>query len=201
MKKLNSDMIAQMPVKARAPSRENEKKKAFLLGTFEWTQAVILAVVIVAIVLTFVFRFVDVSGDSMLDTLMTNDKVLVSTFFYKPECGDIVVISHAQKYEKPIVKRVIATENQSVDIDFDTGKVYVDGNEIDEPYLTHNIVPGTTDISFPVTVPEGCIFVLGDNRPVSLDSRYTEIGFIKCSNVVGKVRMIVYPLDRISFVN
>ena len=147
------------------------------------------------VVFVLVFRIVVVSGPSMRTTLMDGDYLLVlgSALYQEPKQGDIVVVSKDNfKNGDPIVKRVIATEGQCVDIDFDLGVVYVDGEALDEPYtLTPtNIQEGNT---FPMTVEEDCIFVMGDNRNESKDSRHPDIGQIDEREVLGKVLFVLLP--------
>ena len=156
-----------------------------------------LAYLIAAIVLMFLlcFRIVIVSGDSMYDTLVDGDYLLLlsNVFYQEPQQGDIIVASKADYDEgKPIIKRVIATEGQTVDIDFVTGTVYVDGVALEEDYIYS---PTTMDegVSFPLVVDEGCVFVLGDNRGRSKDSRNPEIGLIDTRQIVGKAIILIYP--------
>ena len=156
-----------------------------------------LVYLMAAIVLVFLlcFRIVVVSGDSMYNTLVDGDYLLLlsNVFYQEPQAGDIVVISK-QSYDDgiPIIKRVIATEGQVVDIDFNAGIVYVDGVALDEEY-TYTPTKMQEGVKFPVTVEEGCIFVLGDNRAVSKDSRNPEIGQIDTRQVVGKVLLLLFP--------
>ena len=156
-----------------------------------------LLYMLAAIMLVFLvfFRVIVVTQNSMYDTLWDGDYLLLvsETFCGEPKQGDIVVISK-QSFEdgKPIVKRVIATAGQQVDIDFDAGVVYVDGVLLEEPYLKQ---PTTNDEGtvFPLTVSEGCIFVMGDNRAVSLDSRSPQIGQIDRREVLGKAVFLLLP--------
>lgn len=149
----------------------------------------------IMIVFLLVFRVIVVSGSSMFSTLVDGDYLLLlsNVFYHEPEQGDIVVISK-ETFDngKPIVKRVIATEGQSVDIDFANGIVYVDGIALEEDYINS---PTTVDegMDFPLTVSEGCIFVLGDNRGVSMDSRDPDIGLIDTREVLGKAIFLMYP--------
>lgn len=158
---------------------------------YDWANSIIVAVVAVVILLTFFFRLIDVDGTSMEPTLINTDKVIVSELFYTPDNGDVIVISHGEEYDKPLVKRVIATEGQSIRIDFDKNEVYVDGVLIDEPYIQGNTIRGDAEI--PEVVPQGKVFVLGDNRPVSLDSRYHEVGLIDADSIIGKAQFVVIP--------
>jgi len=147
------------------------------------------------VVFLLVFRLIVVSGDSMYSTLVDGDYMLLlsNVFYREPEHGDIVVISK-QTFDDgaPIVKRVIATEGQIVDIDFAQGIVYVDGLPLQEDYIS---TPTTVyeGVDFPVIVEEGCIFVLGDNRGVSKDSRNPQIGFVDRREVLGKAIFLLLP--------
>lgn len=153
-----------------------------------------LIAVIVMVFLLF-FRIVIVSGDSMFDTLVDGDYLLLvsNMFYHQPEFGDIIVVSKASYDDgTPIVKRVIATEGQIVDIDFVSGTVYVDGVALEEDYI-HSPTTLYEGVSFPLEVEEGCVFVLGDNRNRSKDSRSPEIGLIDTRQIVGKAIWLVFP--------
>lgn len=149
----------------------------------------------VLLVFSLLFRMVVVSGPSMKNTLIDGDWVLLmgNVLYNTPKQGDVIVASKKSfDNGKPIVKRVIATEGQTVDIDFDEGIVYVDEVALDEPYT----LTATTlfeGVAFPLTVDKGCIFVLGDNRNESKDSRSKEIGLIDCREVLGKAIFILFP--------
>ncbi|MDO4748259.1 MAG: signal peptidase I [Eubacteriales bacterium] len=158
---------------------------------YDWVHSILIAVVAVVVILTFCFRLIDVDGTSMESTLINTDKVIITDLFYTPENGDIVVISHAEDYDKPLVKRVIATEGQSLRIDFDTNQVYVNGELLDEPYIQGTTVRGDAEI--PEVIPEGKVFVLGDNRTFSKDSRYSDIGLIDVNNIIGKAQFVIVP--------
>lgn len=142
-----------------------------------------------------VFRVVVVNGPSMNDTLVHGDYLLILNNFFagEPKQGDVVVIGlQSYKQGEPLIKRVIATEGQWVDIDFDAGKVYVNGNLLDEPYTRTptNLFEG---VDFPLQVESGCVFVLGDNRNESKDSRSMEIGQIDKREVLGKAFFLFLP--------
>lgn len=158
---------------------------------YDWVNSIIIAVVAVVILLTFCFRLIDVDGTSMETTLINTDKVIVTNLFYTPNNGDVVVISHGEEYDKPLVKRVIATEGQSLKIDFETGEVFVDGKLLDEPYIQEPTIEGNAEI--PEVIPQGKVFVMGDNRPVSLDSRYHEVGLIDVDSIIGKAQYVIIP--------
>jgi len=170
----------------------------------DWKKSTVLYIhdliyLLAGIVLVFlvIFRVIVVNGSSMYDTLVHGDYLLlVSNVLYRePSHGDIVVISK-ETFDngKPIVKRVIATEGQTVDIDFEKGIVYVDGSALEEEYI-YTLTTVDEGMAFPLTVEEGCIFVLGDNRGVSLDSRNPSVGQVDTREVLGKAIFLIYPGD------
>ena len=166
-------------------------------STYEWIQCLIVALAVCVVIFLFFFRVIDVKGTSMVPTLRDADKMLVSGLFYKPKQGDIVVFKK-DEYDpnKALVKRVIAVEGQEINMDFENGIVYIDGVAIAENYiseLTHNKL----DFIGPKTVPEGCVFVMGDNRNMSIDSRKKEIGMLDTRLILGKAYYVIYPLSEI----
>lgn len=149
----------------------------------------------VIIALSLCFRMVIVDGASMYDTLVDGDYLLLinNVFYREPKAGDIVVASKDSfRGGDPIVKRVIATEGQTVDIDFSTGAVYVDGKLLVEDYI-YSLTTNPEGMGFPLVVQDGCIFVMGDNRGRSKDSRDPEIGLIDVREVMGKVIFLLLP--------
>ena len=181
------------------PNRENPKTNE---PPADWKKSVMLYLhdlmyMLMAILLVFLlmFRVIVVSGSSMFSTLWDGDYLLLlsNTFYHDPQQGDVVVISKKSFDDgAPIVKRVIATEGQTVDIDFEQGIVYVDGEVLEEDYI-HNPTTLSEGTEFPLTVAEGCLFVMGDNRAVSKDSRDPEIGQIDRREVLGKALLLIFP--------
>lgn len=179
-----------------APKEQKPKEK------LTWQQNIVLYVhdmmyllAVVVLLFLLVFRIIVVSGTSMKQTLLDGDYLILlsNTFYREPQRGDIVVISKKSFEEgTPIVKRVIATQGQTVDIDFELGAVYVDGEMLVEPYI-NNLTTLDEGTEFPLTVQEGCIFVLGDNRGVSRDSRDPAIGQVDKREVLGKALYLVFP--------
>lgn len=186
-------------------NNENNKKTGFKREIFDWLEIIIISVIVVIILFTFVFKIVTISGDSMKNTLKNQERIVISNLFYEPKNGDIIVISRnssnsiqISQNETCIIKRIIATEGQVVNINFNTGKVFVDGIELEESYVsTPTNVPG--DVDFPVIVPEGCVFVLGDNRNNSSDSRYSSLGIdgmVDERHILGRAVLRILPFSR-----
>lgn len=164
----------------------------------EWGRSLLIAFAIVFLIFFVLIRLVNVEGSSMLPSLEEGDRLVISNLFYSPENGDIVVTSADNGLSKPLIKRVIAVEGQTVDLDED-GKIMVNGLVVEEPYLEDTVTdPG--DLTFPVTVPEGCVFLLGDNRAHSTDSRSNEVGFVEEDDIKGRVLFRFFPFDRIGTV-
>ena len=176
------------------------KQDGGVASVYDWIRCIVFAIAIVVICLTFVFRLVDVDGTSMNDTLQTKDKVIVTNLFYQPNNNDIIVISHGEKYPKPIIKRVIAKEGQTLKLDTENNRIIVDGVVIDEPYIKGTTFSGSySDYDIPEVIPEGKLFVMGDNRQVSLDSRSSEIGLIDVKDVIGKAQVVAFPFDHFGY--
>lgn len=163
---------------------------------FEWVEALVTSLITVVIIFTFLFRIISVSGTSMYPTLHNEDRVVITNLFYDPQPGDIVVISHAGEMQEPLIKRVIAVEGQTLKIDFDKGEVYVDGVLLNEPYINSKTTK-RGDAEIPEVIPEGYVFVMGDNRNDSLDSRFTRVGLIDKRYILGKAQLIVFPFNRL----
>ena len=171
---------------------------------FEWVELFAYSVTIVVILFTFLCRIAVVSGPSMEKTLFDKEVLLVSDLFYEPQQGDVIVFqSNTILDNEAIVKRVIATEGQVVDIDFENWIVYVDGEAIEEPYI--NFEAGRymngSDYTYPLTVEEGKIFVMGDNRNHSTDSRDNRIGQVDTRFVLGKVLVRILPFDTFGIID
>lgn len=159
---------------------------------YDYIEIIVLSIVVAFLVFTFIGRPATVSGESMLPTLQDGDRLLISKLFYKPKFGDIVVITKPNVENKPYIKRIIATEGQTVDIDFSAGTVAVDGVILEEPYINEATHLKET-VEFPVKVPEGQVFVLGDNRNHSKDSRDTELGTFDEEYILGRCILRIFP--------
>jgi len=181
--------------------RQSNKIRITVSILLDWVEELVIALSLITVVFTFCFRIITVSGTSMVPNFEDGDRILVVNSLSAPKQGEVVVIVNV--LEEPIIKRVIATEGQTVDFDYATRAVLVDGQPIDEtafglengiteyPYTSFELV------EFPQIVPKGCIFVLGDNRAVSEDSRYRSIGMVDQRDVLGKAIFHVFPLDRL----
>jgi len=181
--------------KKEAPEKtEEEKRLENERSVYEWMQAVISSVLGVVLLFTFCLRLMGVDGHSMLPTLQDRDRLLVlNTPLYQDfQYGDIVILRKQTFTQEPIVKRIIATEGQTVDIDFTTGSVWVDGVLLDEPYIAE-LTFTQEGLDFPMQVPEGSIFVMGDNRNGSNDSRDVRLGTVDTRYVIGKAVFLVVP--------
>ncbi len=179
--------------------KTSTKKNGTVSAVFDMVSVVATACAAVALAFMFLFRTVGVNGGSMNPTLNTNDRIILTATYGEPKYGDIVVTCQPSKSEiipDVLVKRVIATEGQTVDIDFEKGVVYVDGEALDEPY-TAAPTYDKEDFEEPVTVPEGCVFVMGDNRNHSTDSRDNRVGFIKEEYIMGRALFRLVPFGEI----
>lgn len=174
--------------------QKDRQKKQNDREQYEWVQALVYSVLTVVLVFTFVIRLIGVDGRSMVPTLRHGDRLLVlnSMIYDDYRYGDIVVLRKASFMEEPIVKRVIATEGQTVDIDFQVGAVYVDGKLLKEDYI-NELTFEQEGMEFPLTVPKGEIFVMGDNRNHSTDSRNTRLGTVDSRYVLGKAVALAFP--------
>lgn len=200
--KLDTEYINNLP---DAP--EEEKNRTTAEEIFDWLDVFATAIITVVIVFSLICRIATVQGESMQNTLFTGDKVIISNLGYTPEQGDIVVVSRnannsldaVAASNEPIIKRVIAVGGQTVNIDFERGVVSVDGVELEEPY-TKTLTTSKYDVEFPIYVPEGYIFVLGDNRNDSMDSRDSRIGdggLVDTRYVLGHAIFRIFPFDSI----
>lgn len=194
-----------------------EKGKAIKKEIIMTLETVFITMFIVTLIFTYIFKIAVVDGSSMKNTLNPEDTIMASAMFFTPEAGDIVLVNAYDAYllddegnlicetglGKQIVKRIIATGGQTVDIDFEQGAIYVDGKQLNEPYITGltHMDEGAFTGKYPITVPEGYVFVMGDNRGISKDSRSDEIGFVSEESIYGQVIMRLTPLDSFGFID
>ena len=198
------------------PAEEEEDDYDPQRDNYEWLRCIVMAIVACVLLFVLVARVIDVQGRSMEPTLYERDKLIITRLAGDYEYGDIVVLQKDSFKPEPIVKRVIAMEGQTVTINFAEGIVYVDGKALDEPYTkertyersqimdpanyeVYGIDPkkDVTADSVTVTVPEGCVFVMGDNRNNSNDSRHADVNFVDTRLIMGKAVFRIYPFDRI----
>ena len=189
------------PIPKAGMTEENTKKKK-VKEVLEYAESLTVVFAVMLLIFTFIARPDTVDGESMLPTLCNGERLVISNLFYEPAPGDIVVLcGEADREEgRNLIKRIIAVGGQTIDIDFETGEVTVDGEVLDEPYIlerTH-LDEGT---EFPLTVPEGEVFVMGDNRNGSRDSRSLSVGTVKEEYIVGRVLFRFFPFDRFGTVS
>lgn len=168
------------------------KPKKIASVVYEWLDALVFALLAVAILFVAFFKVYAVLGASMEPTLRTGNRVFAWCFLYEPAQGDIVILDEELVLGESIVKRVVAIEGQVVDIDEETGEITVDGIVFDEPVAT-SLSNLNGNMHFPLRVPDGHVFVMGDNRGNSHDSRYTTIGFVDERSVMGNVLYVFGP--------
>ncbi|MBE6967412.1 MAG: signal peptidase I [Ruminococcaceae bacterium] len=160
---------------------------------YDWLRCIVTAIIVCVLVFIFGARIVGVVGSSMVPTLHEGDRIITSNLFYKPKQGDIVVFRKDSFDDRALVKRVIATEGQTVDIDFEQGIVYVDGAPLKEDYVN---APTVRELDFDdeITVPPGCVFVMGDNRNESTDSRSEALGCVDTRYLIGRGYIVFLPI-------
>ena len=174
---------------------ENKKKNSLVAGVLDIVEVIVQALIIIFLIFTFCFRVSGVVGESMEPTLQNGDWLVLSNIKYQPEQGDIVVITQPTAANEPLIKRVIATEGQVVDINFDTGEVKVDGEVLQEDYIAAPTYR-SFDVQFPHTVKDGCVFCMGDNRNESWDCRDSGIGDIDVRYIIGEAKFRILPFGK-----
>lgn len=186
-----------------APGAEEEPKRNPFSDALEWVNSIVYAVAAMLALNLFFFRSITVDGTSMNDTLQDNDKVIATNFLYTPKHGDVVVIQadglgRGNVYGEPIIKRVIAVEGDTISIDYLTGSVYLNGELLEEEYIKNSIYyyrMGWLESGKDYVVPKNCVFVMGDNREVSNDSRnLNAVGFIDTNLIMGKAFVRFSPI-------
>ncbi len=191
-------------------NEENKEKSSILNDALEIFESVVISIFVVLLMFTYIARPVTVEGMSMFPTLENEDKLIMRTILYTPKFGDVVVVDNDSSYtfdskgeikegnglDKRLIKRVIATGGQTIDIDFATGEVTVDGKFLEEDYIADFTNYDAKAFDYPVTVPEGYVFVMGDNRNNSTDSRDNHVGFVKEEDVLGEAVLRFYPFSK-----
>ena len=192
---MNTDNELQTNVTEQAPVAKKPKNPKLISNIYDIVSVIVSAVAVIAIVFTFVTRVLVVSGASMNPTLNNGDTVAISSLKRSFDYGDIVIVAQPNAMHKTLIKRVIAVGGQTVDIDSEKGIVYVDGKALDEKY-TLEPTYSRGNIEFPATVPEGMLFVMGDNRNDSTDRRMRVVGFIDEKYIMGKVIGRIMPFGQ-----
>ena len=166
-----------------------------------WCRDLVLCITVVTVLFAFLVRLVNVDGSSMYPTLHHGDMLLLQSVGYEPKQGDVVVLTKAfRDVDGPIVKRVIAVGGQTVDIDYDAGTVAVDGQVLDEPYIHEAMLCPTYENQTHIEVPEGSIFVMGDNRNHSSDSRDVTLGTVDERYVLGRAVCVLLPFQNFGMI-
>ena len=186
---MNDENIVSSPRKGKENVNNNKE-------IYEWIQCVVIALICCVLVFVFAARVIDVVGRSMVPTLHDGDKIIITRLVREYKAGDIVVLRKDTFRDEPIVKRIIAVEGQTIDIDFENGIVYVDEKALDEPYV-NELTYDREDFEGPLEIPEGCVFVMGDNRNNSTDSRRATISTVDTRYIMGKVIFRILPLSSI----
>ncbi|MCL2392186.1 MAG: signal peptidase I [Oscillospiraceae bacterium] len=174
---------------------EDQEQNKTRMELYDWLQCLVSAIICGIFIFVFIGRTIGVDGESMMNTLHNRDRVIMSNLFYTPQNGDIVVFhSPSEAFGgTPLVKRVIGIAGQSIDIDFETGEVFINGDVIDEPYILELTTYNRHRFDGPVMIPEGYVFVMGDNRNFSTDSRAREVGMVDTRFILGRVYLIAIP--------
>ncbi len=178
-----------------------EQTSSARMELYSWLQALVTALVALVLTFTFLGRIIAVDGNSMQYTLHHNDRLLLQSVGYHPRQGDIVVLTKSSFLPEPIVKRVIAIGGQKVEIDYVSGAVKVDGKPLSEPYIREPMMQPYWENIQSITVPEHCVFVMGDNRNHSSDSRDPRLGVVDERYIIGRALFVIFPLSRLGAVN
>jgi signal peptidase I len=178
---------------------EQIQDQSFSRELYEWFEAILTALMMVIIVMIFLLRPANVEGPSMENTLIENDRLIFTDIGFNPKYGDIVIVD-SEGLGKFIVKRVIATEGQTIDIDFTNATVAVDGVILNEEYISTMTVNDEAGHNYPVVVPPNSVFVMGDNRMHSTDSRSARVGFVNVDDIYGKVIFRFYQFSKLGVV-
>ena len=176
---------------------KSEPRYGFSYNLADFMLSMVKVTGILVVFLMLIFRYAVVDGESMIPTFQDRDRVFAANIFYEPQRLDVVAVFDSKYFHKPLIKRVIGVAGDKIAVDAAAGKVYVNDVALEDAY-TLEPTTETGNVIYPVTVPEGSIFVMGDNRNNSYDSRFTEIGMIKLEAVIGKVVYRFFPFDKMT---
>ena len=160
---------------------------------YEWLDSLVFAFIVILLLFSFGFRIVGVNGPSMQPTLKSGDWLALKAITTTVNRGDIVVVTQPNTINEPLIKRVIAVGGDTLDINFADGTVSVNGELLNEPYIAEKTYR-MFDVAFPITIPKGKVFVMGDNRNNSLDSRSSTVGFIDERYILGVAEFRFFPI-------
>lgn len=180
-------------------TRLNEPKRG-IVGLYDWARIIVSTLCVCCVLFTFVFRMAFVEGRSMEDLLINGNAIIVTTLGYYPKTGEVIAIKDAKMVEWPIIKRVIAVPGQTIRIDSATGNVYVDEVLLEEKYIKDVTSPGI-EWDCPYEIPKNKVFVMGDNRIISQDSRDMQVGLIDVSNIIGRASLVVFPFSNFKIIS
>lgn len=216
LNEINEANENQTPQKVYTEPAE-EKGSALMHEAFDWVESILLAVIAIIVIFTFLVRVTSVDGSSMNPTLVDQERLLVTDLFYSPQYNDIVIlqanglVNENGEYGKPIVKRVIGLPGDTINIDFDTGIVYRNGEALvlevkndllyEDGHTINDYTLRQLDFAGEVTVPDGCIFVMGDNRNWSTDSRSDLVGMVDENYIIGKAFFRITPFSKFGTIN
>ncbi|MEE1049752.1 MAG: signal peptidase I [Clostridia bacterium] len=206
----NIENIEAENVEVKAEIKEEEPQTNWVKELRDWVVAILIAVVVAFVVREFIFTLVKVDGASMEPSLQHNDRLYVNRMFYTPKKGDVIIFEPASDPGRPYVKRIIATEGDTIYIDFVAGKVYVNDEVIEEDYIKEKTKnPGTYVMNLmntnsyskdnPIVIQPGYVFVMGDNRNNSTDSRH--LGPVPVEEIMGNAVFRFWPLDEFGSVH
>lgn len=198
----------------RPGTPEAEEREDWRESLLDWLQLLAVVLVVIVGMFTFVVSIVGVDGSSMYPTLHDRDLMLVQRIAYTPRQGDVVVLRKDNTFDdQALVKRIIATGGQTVYIDYEANTITVDGQVLEEPYLNYEYDPTYGSdymaeridldgqyVNQAFTVPEGCVFVCGDNRNHSSDSRVAALGMVDERYVIGRVLAVFFPVSHFGLV-
>ncbi len=191
----DEDVVAEEDEKA-------SKSPEFLRELYEWTGSIVGVLAVLVLVFLFAVRIIGIDGRSMENTLFDGEWVVVSNICYEPQRGDVVIFAKNDFLDgKPLVKRVIGVAGDTINIDFDLGVVYVNGEAVDDSNYVKEPTTSWADMSFPLTVGEGHLFVMGDNRNHSTDSRDSRVGLVDERELLGKVYFRLLPITKFGALN